>query len=95
MQRHSDEQTPEEARRDHWEMLRFLAVNALVGAGLGLFVGLAILWLDIGGVGTSLSRSPHPVLPALMMVVPLALTFAAAVTASAVMLMPYRKKKQR
>ena len=24
-----DELTPEEARRDHWEMLRFLAVNAL------------------------------------------------------------------
>ena len=44
-------------------------------------MGLAILWLDIGGVGTSLSRSLHPVLPALMMVVPLALTFAAAVTA--------------
>jgi hypothetical protein len=78
-------------------MLRFLAVNALVGAGLGLFVGLAILWLDIGGVGTSLSRSLHPGLPALMMVLPLALTFAAAVTASAtaIMLMPYRKKKQR
>ncbi len=95
MQRQSDELTPEEARRDHWEMLRFLAVNALVGAGLGLIVGLAILWLDIGGVGTALSRSLHPVLPALMMVVPLALTFAAAVTASAVMLMPYRKKKQR
>ncbi|KQW32083.1 hypothetical protein ASE36_07775 [Rhizobium sp. Root274] len=95
MQRPSDEQSPEEARRDHWEMLRFLAVNASVGAGIGLFVGLSILWLDIGGVGTSLSRSLHPVLPALMMVLPLALTFAAAVTASAIMLIPYRKKKQR
>jgi len=58
-------------------------------------VAFAIVWLDLGGLGTSLSRSSHPVLPTVMMAVPLALTFAAAVTASAVMTMPYRKKKQR
>jgi hypothetical protein len=92
---HPDELTPEEARRDHWEMLGFLAFHAGFGAGLGLLAAIAICWLDLGGVGTSLSRSSHPVLPALMMAVPLALTFAAAVTASAVMTMPYRKKKQR
>ncbi len=90
-----DELTPEEARRDHWDMLRFLALNAAFGAMLGLVTSGAILWLDFGGVGTSLARASHPVLPALMMTVPLALTFAAAVTASAVMLMPYKKKKQR
>lgn len=92
---HPDDLTPEEARRDHREMLGFLALNASLGAALGLLVALAIVWLDIGGVGTSLSRSSHPLLPTLMMAVPLALTFAAAVTASAVMTMPYRKKKQR
>lgn len=90
----SDDLTPEEARRDHWEMLGFLAINAILGAALGLLVALATFWLDLGGVGTSLSRSSHPVLPAAMMAIPLALTFAAAVTASAVMSMPYRKKKQ-
>lgn len=95
MKRQSDDLTPEEARRDHWDMLRFLAMNALFGAGLGLLVGIAIFWLDIGGLGSSLSRSSNPVLPALMMIIPLALVFAAAVTASAIMLMPYRKKKQR
>lgn len=93
--RPTDDLTPEETRLDHWQMLRFLAVNALFGALLGLLVAGAILWLDIGGIGSSLGRSAHPVLPALMMVLPMALTFAAAVTASAVMLMPYRKKKQR
>lgn len=95
MDPHSDELTPEEARQDHWEMLRFLAVNAAFGAGLGLLVAAAVIWLDLGGVGTSLARASHPLLPAVMMILPLALTFAAAVTASAVMLMPYRKKKQR
>ncbi len=92
---HSDDLTPEEARRDHWEMLGFLAINAILGAALGILVALAIVWLDLGGVGTSLVRSSHPILPALMLAVPLALTFGAAVTASAVMAMPYRKKKQR
>ncbi len=92
---HSDDLTPEEARRDHWEMLGFLALNASLGGLLGLLVAFAIFWLDLGGLGTSLSRSSHPVLPALMLAFPLALTFAAAVTASAVMIMPYRKKKQR
>ncbi|MCM2401533.1 hypothetical protein NBH20_10225 [Rhizobium sp. S153] len=90
-----DELTPEEARRDHWEMLRFLAVNALFGAGLGIMVAIALMWLDIGGLGTRLGRANNPILPAFMVAVPLGLTFAAAVTASAVMLMPYKKKKQR
>lgn len=91
----SDDLTPEEARRDHWEMLGFLALNASFGAAIGFLVAFAIVWLDLGGVGASLSRSSHPVLPTIMMAVPLALIFAAAVTASAVMTMPYRKKKQR
>lgn len=95
MHRPSDEQTPEEARQDHWQMLGFLAFNAGMGAGLGLFLAASIVWPDLGGVGSLLTRSSNPVLPALMMALPLALTFAAAATASAVMLMPYRKKKQR
>ncbi len=92
---HPDDLTPEEARRDHWEMLGFLALNASFGAALGFLVAFAIVWLDFGGLGSSLSRSSHPILPTIMLAVPLALTFAAAVTASAVMSMPYRKKKQR
>ena len=38
-----DELTPEEARRDHWEMLRFLGTNALFGAGLGLAVAVLLI----------------------------------------------------
>ncbi len=90
-----DELTPEEARRDHWEMLRFLAFNAAFGALLGVGVTVLLIWLDVGGLGTRIVHAHNPILPAVLIGAPLALTFAAAVTASAIMLMPYRKKKQR
>ena len=90
-----DELTPEEARRDHWEMLRFLGVNVLFGVGLGLAVAVMLIWLDVGGIGSHLARSRNPYLPAATIAIPLALTFGAAVTASAIMLMPYKKKKER
>lgn len=91
----SDDLTPEEARRDHWDMLRFLAGNAGFGAVLGLGVAAILVWLDIGGIGAALTRSQQPILTGLMMFLPMALLFAAAVTASAIMLLPYKKKKQR
>lgn len=90
-----DELTPEEARRDHWEMLGFLALNAAFGAFLGAGITFLLIWLDIGGLGTRIARAQNPVLPAVLIGAPLALTFAAAVTASAIMLMPYKKKKHR
>ncbi len=80
MHRRDDELTPEEARLDHWEMLRFLALNALVGAGIGLALSAALILLDIGGLATHLGRTRNPILPTLMIALPLALTFAAAVT---------------
>ncbi|MBO3758530.1 hypothetical protein J5J10_17835 [Ciceribacter sp. L1K23] len=89
------ELTPEEARRDHWEMLRFLATNAGFGFFLGLGVSAMLFFFDIGGLGTHLGRAREPILPAVLISIPLALTFGAAVTASAIMLMPYKKKKQR
>ncbi|WP_250955517.1 hypothetical protein [Rhizobium sp. CG5] len=90
-----DDLTPEEARQDHWDMMRFLAINAGFGVGLGLVVTVVLIWLDIGGLGTHLGRAQNPVLPAVLIAVPLSLTFGAAVAASAIMLMPYKKKKQR
>lgn len=93
--RQDDELTPEEARQDHWEMLRFLGVNALFGTALGMILAAALIVMDVGGLRTHLGRAENPVLPAALIAVPLALTFAAAVTGSAIMLMPYKKKKQR
>lgn len=94
-QEHEENLTPEEARRDHWDMLRFLAMNAAFGAALGIGVAVILMWLNIGGLATHLGRASNPYLPALMIALPLGLTFAGAVTGSAVMLMPYRKKKRR
>lgn len=89
-----DELTPEEARKDHWEMLRFLAVNAAFGMLLGFLVAGALIALDIGGLRGHLSRSREPILAALLIAFPLAFTFGGAVAASAIALMPYKKKKQ-
>lgn len=86
--------TPEEARRDHWEMLRFLALNVLFGMGLGILVAGSLLWFDIGGLWTHLVRSRHPVVSALLLFVPLALTFGSVVVGSAIMTMPYKRKKE-
>jgi hypothetical protein len=90
----NDDLTPEEARRDHLEMLRFLAVNAVFGIGLGIVIAAALWWFNLYGLGTHIGRSRTPLLSFVMVAVPLALTFGGAVTASAIMLMPYKRKKQ-
>lgn len=86
--------TPEEARRDHWDMLRFLALNVLLGMGLGVLVAGSLLWFDIGGLGTHMARSRHPFIMSLLLFVPLALTFGSVVVGSAIMTMPYKRKKE-
>lgn len=83
--------TPEEARRDHARMLRFLALNAALGMALGLAVAAAMLLLDVGGIGARVARSANPVLPLLLIGFPMALVFGAAVTATAIWTMPYER----
>jgi hypothetical protein len=87
--------TPEEHRRDHWQMLRFMAINALIGIGAGIGVAAALIWLDVGGLGTRIAHSDNPFLPILLITAPLALTFGAAAAASAIIMMPYKKKFDR
>jgi uncharacterized protein involved in exopolysaccharide biosynthesis len=86
------EQTPEEARKDHRQMLIFLAVNAAAGMLLGVLAAAAIIWLDIAGIGTRISHASNPILPALLLIVPFATVFGGVVTASAIITMPYEKK---
>jgi hypothetical protein len=86
--------TPEEAREDHWQMLRFLGWNAIFGFALGLLIATSMIWFDLAGLGTRIGRSQTPFLVFFMLAVPLSFTFAGAVMASAVMLMPYKRKKQ-
>ena len=86
------EMTPEEARKDHWQMLRFMAVNAAAGVLLGILTAVAIIWLDLGGIGTRIGQAQNPVIPVLLLVVPFATVFGGVVTASALLTMPYEKK---
>ncbi|SIR28206.1 hypothetical protein SAMN05880582_10975 [Rhizobium sp. RU20A] len=86
------ELTPEEARRDHAEMLRFLALNAAGGALIGVAVALAIYWFDLGGFGTRVARADNPVLPILLLVVPLASIFGGAAAATSILTLPYGAK---
>ena len=83
--------TPEEARRDHARMLRFLALNAALGMALGLAVAATVLLLDVGGIGSRVARSSNPLLPLLLIAFPMALVFGAAVTATAIWTMPYER----
>lgn len=86
--------TPEESRRDHREMLRFLGLNVLFGMALGSTVAGCLLWFDIGGLGTHILRSRHPIVSSLLLFVPLSLTFGSVVVGSAIMTMPYKRKKE-
>lgn len=89
-----DDITPDEARCDHRQMLWFLAINAAFGMVLGLFVASALFWFNLYGLGTLITRSETPVLSFALIAFPLALTFGGAVTASAIMLMPYKRRKE-
>ncbi|MGC4389686.1 hypothetical protein [Agrobacterium sp. M50-1] len=84
--------TPEAARLDHLQMLRFMALNAAVGVLIGVCVGAALIFLDIGGLGARIGRAANPLVPVLLVVVPIASLFGAAATASAILMMPYEKK---
>ncbi|TCV59692.1 hypothetical protein EDE05_13619 [Neorhizobium sp. R1-B] len=84
--------TPEEARRDHWQMLRYLGLHALAGIGIGAAVGTALILLDIGGLGKLLSRAPNPIPPFLLVIVPFASLFGGAAAASAIFTLPYDTK---
>lgn len=90
----NDDMTPEEARQDHREMLWFLMINAAFGMALGASVAFALFWFNLYGIGSTIARSQMPLFSFAMIAIPLALTFGGAVTASAIMLMPYKRKKQ-
>lgn len=84
--------TPEEARRDHRDMLRFMALNAAGGALIGIILGASLIFLNIGGLWNLLMRAANPVLPLLLVMVPFASLFVAAATASAILTLPYERK---
>ncbi len=84
--------TPEEARKDHRQMLRFMAVNGLVGIAAGLFITAALFWFDIGGLLTHANRSGN--LPAAVFLIgmPLSMLLGGVSIGTALMMMPYERK---
>ncbi|WP_246091651.1 hypothetical protein [Aliirhizobium smilacinae] len=84
--------TPEEARRDHQEMLRFLGLNAVLGIVIGLAVGCCLIGLDIGGLRGLIIRAANPILPLFLVLVPFASLFGGAAAASAILTLPYESK---
>ena len=84
--------TPEEARRDHEQMLRFMAKRFALGATIGLICAALIFVLDIGSLGTRLSHSSDPVIPVFLIAVPMGLTFGAVMVCIAIWLLPYENK---
>ena len=84
--------TQEEARADHARMLRFLGVNAAFGMALGFSMAALMVWLDVAGLGSRIARSQTPVLAFILLCAPLSSTFAGALTASAIMMLPDRRR---
>lgn len=84
--------TPEEARRDHEEMLRFMAKRFALGATLGLICAALVFLLDIGSLGTRLARTDNPIIPVFLIAVPMGLTFGAVVVCIAIWVLPYESK---
>lgn len=70
-------------------LLRFLAIQAAIGAALGQLVLIAVLATDIAGLGSLVFDSATPLLPLAVLSIKFAITMAAGVVATGVMLMPY------
>ncbi len=65
---------------------RLLAVNALLGALMGLAFVAALFWLNIAGLGRLLGNDSHPALAAGVVALGFVVTFASVMMATAVMM---------
>lgn len=72
-------------------LLRFLALNAAIGAALGQIALGLLIWTDAAGLGGLIAKAADPLAPLAVLSFMFALTFGAAVTATAVLTLPYPK----
>jgi flagellar biosynthesis protein FliR len=89
------ELTREEARRDHEQMLRFMAKWFAIGLAAGLCCAALVFLLDIGSLGTRLARAENPFLPIFLIAFPMGLTSGAILLCAAIWLLPYEAKYER
>lgn len=87
--------TREEAQRDHEAMLRYMAKWFAIGLGIGLCCAALVFLLDIGSLGTRLSRAAEPLVPVFLIAVPMGLTFGAILLCIAIWVLPYEAKYER
>lgn len=74
-QRKLTETERQKIRHEHSSWLRHIAVGAIDGVLVGMFVGLAIIGFDINGIGSMLANSKHQIGYTLLLLAGLAQTF--------------------
>ena len=62
--------------KDPTRLLRFVLISAMDGIAAGWLALLALLWLDIGGLGTRVHGSANAELAVLMLAGAFAVTFS-------------------
>jgi hypothetical protein len=71
------------------KLLRFLAVNCVIGITAGwLLLGMLIV-TNVGGLRNLIADSPNPVVPLVLLAAGFGITFGSAAMGSAVMMLPY------
>ncbi len=75
-----------EIRREHDAWLRTIMIGAIDGALIGIAVGVAIIGLDINGIGAMLSRSSNQIGYTFMLLAGLAHTFGMVVAGMSIWL---------
>jgi hypothetical protein len=71
-------------KRAEQDLIRILLWNAFAGAMLGVLFAAFLVYWDVGGIGTLLARSDHPLSALLLLVGGCAVTFGSAVCGTAI-----------
>jgi hypothetical protein len=69
-------------------LLRYLALHAIFGAGIGICAAASLLYLDVAGLGTLFAASDMKIEAGVLLFAFFALTFASLSMGSAIMLLP-------
>lgn len=73
-------------------MLRFMALNGLLGIGVGIFITAALFWFDIGGLASHAGHSGNLLKAAFLIGMPLSMLLGGVSIGTALMMMPYESK---
>lgn len=80
-------------RAEHSNWLRHIAIAAIDGVLIGVFVGIAIIWLDINKIGTMLANTNNQTGYTLMLLGGLAHTFGMVAAGMSIWLKATQEEK--